>query len=100
MPPEPEAPRGAACAAAVAVSTGVPLSDVGARLAAFASPGRCASLATPRRESRCWRPLPAASPKSVSNAVETLRDRDAGGGAVVSGTCLSSGQHLTTCVTR
>ena len=65
----------AACAAAVAVSTGVPLSDIGARLAAFESPkGRMRVSRDAATEITVLDDAYNASPKSVSNAIETLRD--------------------------
>ena len=75
----------AACAAAVAVSTGVPLSDVGARLAAFASPkGRMRVSRDAATGITVLDDAYNASPKSVSNAIETLRDaRDRGHRTVV-----------------
>ena len=75
----------AACAAAVAVSTGVPLSDVGARLAAFSSPkGRMRVSRNAATGITVLDDAYNASPKSVSNAIETLRDaRDRGHRTVV-----------------
>ena len=65
----------AACAAAIAVSTGVSLSEVGARLAAFESPkGRMRVSRDAVTEITVLDDAYNASPKSVANAIETLRD--------------------------
>jgi UDP-N-acetylmuramoyl-tripeptide--D-alanyl-D-alanine ligase len=75
----------AACAVAVAVSIGVPLVDAGKRISAFTSPeGRMRVTRGVASEITVLDDAYNASPKSVSNAFETLRvARDRGHRTVV-----------------